>query len=217
MTSRARSSRATIVPLGDVNDYDDTATGDNYKSRTKKNRSEQKLKRFRGVSGPTVTYSLVWNKHLMNGARYAASLFSVVCLAITFWFFIFWAFGIMPAFPTTLANYALIFFIFLVPVYIIGAAMWVSMAIEFYALSCVLQVVALAVETYLFVSLMYKWVVCVDGSASPDCVNTYYMDTIVSILLFALWISGFIATGAHAVVIFRGSPAQSVSKTYEPQ
>lgn len=211
MTSRSRSSRPTIVPLGDVNDYDDPPV-----ARKKKRPTEQKLQQFRGVSGPTVTYSLVWNKPLMNGARYTASLFSVVCLAIIAWFFFFWIIGIMPAFPTTLANYAVVYFIFFVPVYVIGAAMWVSMAIEFYALSCVLQVMALAVETYLLVSLLYKWVICIDGTAPPDCVNTYYMDSIVTTLLFALWVSGLIATCAHVVVIFRGSPAQSVTKTYEP-
>ncbi len=214
MTSRS-GKRATIVPLGDVNDFDEYG-GEEDRSARKRNRVKQPpAKRFRGVAGPTVTYSLVWNKQLMNSARYASSFFSVVCLAIIAWFLFFWIVGIMPAFPTTLANYAVVFFFFLLPVYIIGAAMWVSMAIEFYALSCVLQVLALAIETYLLVALLYKWLVCVDGSAPPECVNTYYMDTVVTILLFGLWVSGLIATCAHVVVIFRGSPAQSVSRAYE--
>lgn len=215
MTSRS-ARRQTIVPLGDTLDeeYDEERAS---RRRKRQGRQQPPAMRMRGVSGPTVTYSLVWNKQLMNSARYAASLFSVVALVLVAWFIFFWIIGWLPSFPTTLANYAVVFFFFFVPVYIIGAAMWVSMAIEFYALSLVLQVMALATETYVLVALLYKWVVCVDGTAPPECVNSYYMDTIVTALLFALWVSALIATCAHVVVIFRGSPAQSVSKLYEPQ
>ena len=213
MTSRKRG-RETIVPLGDVNDYGDDDAYRSKQSRPKK--SKAKRYRVRDVPGPTVTYSLVWSKPLMNAARYAAGIFSVVALAVVIWMIFFWLIGVLPAFPTRLASYAVVFFFFMLPVYIVGASVVWWMAVEFYALSCVLQVMALGLSSYLFGALWYQWIVCIDGSAAPDCVNSYFTDTMVLILLGVLWISGVIATGAHLVVIFRGSPATSVTQAYGP-
>lgn len=214
MTSRKRG-RETIVPLGDVNDYG--GDDDNYRSkRSKPKKSKQKRYRVRDAPNPTVTYSLVWSKPLMNGARYAAGIFSAVALAVVLWMIFFWLIGVLPSFPTRLASYAVVFFFFMLPVYIVGVSVVWWMAVEFYALSCVLQAMALGLSSYLFGVLWYQWIICIDGSQTPDCVNSYFTDTFVLILLAGLWISGVIATAGHLVIIFRGSPATSVTQVYAP-
>lgn len=216
MTSRSRVPRraSTIVPLGNLADYDDTAVEEERRARKKSHKN--KLKRFRDVPGPTVTYSYVWSKPLMNSARYAAGLFSLVALVTLFWPLFFWLLGVMPPFPVDQSVYAVVFFFFMAVVYVVGASVVWWMAVEYYALSCCLQAMALAVSSYLFGAMWYKWIVCIDGSAAPMCVNSYYMDTVMLVLLGVLWVAGLIATGAHLVVIFRASPATSVTRAYVP-
>lgn len=214
MTSRA--GRSTVVPLGDMADYDgDTSSGDERRPPRSK-QIKNRLKRFRDVPGPTVSYSYVWSKPLMNSARYAAGFFSLVALVTLFWPIFFWLIGVMPPFPFQGSVYAVVFFFFMLPVYVVGVSVVWWMVVEYYALSACLQAMALVLSSYLFGAMWYKWIVCIDGSAAAMCVNSYYMDTIMLGVLGILWLAGLIATGAHLVIIFRASPADSVTKSYVP-
>ena len=203
-----RRTRSTLIPMGQEYDGDET-TGETGRATTTRRRSD---------NAPTTQKQNinVWNSFHVKEGRILSRFFSTVALVILLVVLVLWLLGLIPGFPQTLTGYGFIFFILCVPVYIIGVAVPSSEVIEWYALSLVLQIFSIVVISYVFAALVYNWVVCIDGSAPPNCVDSYLIDTIMTVLVFSLWVCALVVIIGHSIVVTRVSKSSSVNKRYRP-
>jgi hypothetical protein len=237
---KTQPSDATIVPLGDLKyglkfDRSSTENADargeeDYNTLRKRNDTTKK-KRFKyvpdddsnqkrfsfsqGITARTYTTPF-WATKPIIMAKYIASIFSVAAIGCILWFLFLWLIGWMPFYPNEVGQYAAVFVIIPLAAYIIGAAMWISESIEFFALSLLLQFIALMFSTYMFASLFYLWYLCITFQNGPACVNPYIVDTVMYFLLLAYWLSGMISTGAHIVIVARSSQTTSTVESFGP-
>lgn len=116
---------------------------------------------------------------------------------------IFWAVGLIPTVPTVWWQYAGIYYITYIPIWLVNILMSDSRSNVAFLFLWFLNIFVFAVSTFLLGILLYDNIACWIGSLPMDCRNTGLRDFIVLLLQAVLWFITLIILAANSGIIGR--------------